>query len=606
MELLRPPDGYRLDYAIGTTYSLDLLTLLTIPLAFSRFDWAANDDQIVKQPAALLASLRKYSQRLLVFCQAGRIYLPTTRQLLFGYLEDTVVQVRAPLGGVFHPKVWILRFESQSEEVAYRLVCLTRNLTFDRSWDTSLVLEGPLVDRKNAYAVNRPLADFVLALPGLANDDLDQSKKKAIKKISDELLKVSFDPPLEFDDYQFLPLGIPGYKKWPFEDQADRSLIVSPFLNDAFLKELGSPGRRSVLISRLESLNETDPRHLKKFKDVYVLNDAAESEKLESDPRAETAPLPLEGLHSKLFIIERGRTPRVLTGSANATDAGFEKNVEFLVELKGRKSKVGIDSLLSKEKGKTNFVDLLSKYNSPSKRPVVDKEQRRLESLLDQHTKALALKKLTGTVSGNASDSDWQIHVKTDQRGGIKFPKEIVSVTCWPIAISENMSVAIAQGKNILATFPHVSFEGLTIFFAFRLRAKSITRSSEKTCVISIPLVGAPEDRKERILRSILRDSNHFLRFLLFLLADESDIESSGPRGTSAEGDGGAVSSFLEPASLFESMVKALHRNRSQLDEIARLVEDLRKAEDGPALLPEGFDEIWDPIWEARKRSSSR
>jgi hypothetical protein len=53
-------------------------------------------------------------------------------------------------------------------------------------------------------------------------------------------------------------------------------------------------------------------------------------------------------------------------------------------------------------------------------------------------------------------------------------------------------------------------------------------------------------------------------------------------------------------------MVKALHRNRSQLDEIARLVEDLRKAEDGPALLPEGFDEIWDPIWEARKRSSSR
>lgn len=39
METLRPPPGYELDRAIGTTYSLDLLALLTAPLAFTIFDW---------------------------------------------------------------------------------------------------------------------------------------------------------------------------------------------------------------------------------------------------------------------------------------------------------------------------------------------------------------------------------------------------------------------------------------------------------------------------------------------------------------------------------------------------------------------------------------
>ena len=43
--------------------------------------------------------------------------------------------------GVFHPKCWLLRFapEYDDEPVRYRLLVLSRNLTFDRSWDVALV-----------------------------------------------------------------------------------------------------------------------------------------------------------------------------------------------------------------------------------------------------------------------------------------------------------------------------------------------------------------------------------------------------------------------------------------------------------------------------------
>jgi hypothetical protein len=39
MELLRPPLDCQLDFAVGTTYSLDLLSALMLPLSFAFFDW---------------------------------------------------------------------------------------------------------------------------------------------------------------------------------------------------------------------------------------------------------------------------------------------------------------------------------------------------------------------------------------------------------------------------------------------------------------------------------------------------------------------------------------------------------------------------------------
>jgi len=38
-----------------------------------------------------------------------------------------------------------------------------------------------------------------------------------------------------------------------------------------------------------------------------------------------------------------------------------------------------------------------------------------------------------------------------------------------------------------------------------------------------------------------------------------------------------------------------------RLDSIARLVAELARDPDGAALLPEGFEEIWQAIWDARE-----
>ena len=67
----------------------------------------------------------------------------------------------------------------------------------------------------------------------------------------------------------------------------------------------------------------------------------------------------LDGLHAKLFVIDRGWDASVFSGSFNATVHALQHNVEFMVELVGKKSRFGVDQFLRQVKGETNFADLL-------------------------------------------------------------------------------------------------------------------------------------------------------------------------------------------------------------------------------------------------------
>jgi hypothetical protein len=82
LEALRPPDGFHLHRAIGTTYTLDLLALLTTPLAFTFFDWSSEAGPLGLDPLLVLAAIRRNTERITIFCQAGRIQIPKRDQKL--------------------------------------------------------------------------------------------------------------------------------------------------------------------------------------------------------------------------------------------------------------------------------------------------------------------------------------------------------------------------------------------------------------------------------------------------------------------------------------------------------------------------------------------
>ena len=147
-------------------------------------------------------------------------------------------------------------------------------------------------------------------------------------------------------------------------------------------------------------------------------------------------------------------------------------------------------------------------------------------------------------------------------------------------------------------TFPALSFEALTSFFVFTATAKRDGEERQIEFVVNAELIGAPEDRRQRILASLLKNREELLRFLLMLL---SGMGESGQLAQAALGGGKWAWAWSESTALFEPMVRALARDPNKIDEIGSIIEELAKTADGRSILPEGWQEIWEPIRSARE-----
>lgn len=155
--------------------------------------------------------------------------------------------------------------------------------------------------------------------------------------------------------------------------------------------------------------------------------------------------------------------------------------------------------------------------------------------------------------------------------------------------------------------FQQLSHEGLTPLVAFRVTAKHGKVSRESVFVMNLPMEGAPADRQERILASLISGRDQLLRYILFILSagDEAVATSGDLRRWIAEPGPGREEPPPAPL-LLESMLRALHRDPVQLQRVGSLLEALRRTPDSSALLSAEFQSIWEPIWEAAERAMEK
>ncbi|MGD0905100.1 MAG: phospholipase D family protein [Terracidiphilus sp.] len=602
LELLRPPAGCKLDVAVGTTYSLDLISALMLPLSFAFFDWEHPDGELVADPLALLEALRRYGDRFTIFCQSGQIRLPPKYPPLVTFLEPCIYDVKAPDGeGVFHPKVWALRFIAGNGRVHYRVLCLSRNLTFDRCWDTVVALDGELTDRSNAIAANHPLADFVAALPGLARLPLPRERRQGIAKIADELRRVRFTWPVGFDENQcrFWVAGLDGRTVSPFSKRRDKAMIISPFISNPVVRDFLDHTSEMHLVSRLESLQELPQETLQRCRSVsFLVPDLVD----ESDEEAQTGDGDvLDGLHAKLFVIDHGWDASIFSGSFNATVHALTHNVEFMVELVGKKSQCGVDQFLRQEKGETHFADMLQAYDVNAPSVPADATAQKLDDLLQAMKQALAAAgpRLVVTSAGEKDLFDLNLEWERAPR----WPDAKAQIRAWPITQPAERGQPFGQSIS----FPRLSYGGLTPLIAFSIIAKIGDVERNSIFVMNLPLHGAPEDRQDRVVRSLIENRDQLLRYILFLLA-------SGDEAAASSGDVRELLNSSEDASdrgsrnpfILETMLRALHRGPAQLERVASLLDVLRRQPGSSELLSDDFQEIWGPIWEAAQQAMAK
>lgn len=407
IDAMRPPLGCSLESAMAVTFTLDLRALLAAPAAFalSGAD-GLTDDAIRHEPIELLHALRSHAGKLTVFSQVGEIALPPSRRV-FAFLEQAVIPVRAPRGGVVHPKVWVLRYETTegSSERPLRVLISSRNLTFDASWDTVVRLD----EAANGNGADLgPVGGLFDGLMSTAHR-VSAVHESRVTSLVEAVRDTRFVLPDAVHEVRVNVMGLSAAPS-PLPVEADRSLIVSPFLSDDFFIS----GRRTgvdEVVSRPEALDLLSAAALDRIGCAYTFDDGSSvdldgtHERLSAlDPGR-----PIVGLHAKVFAFEEGNRARLFLGSANATGAAFTSNVEVLIELVGSVETLGIDRLCEGTDDEAGLRSLFSTYTRLE--PVVgDKPQA---AALDRARHAIARLFIEGFVE--ESNTGWAVTCRSSK-----------------------------------------------------------------------------------------------------------------------------------------------------------------------------------------------
>ena len=521
--ILMPPDGYKLDKAIGTTYSLDLeaLTAVAICLGLSE----ETDSKLMQNPISMLNALQKVSDKIILFCEAGQIKAPLKPTALSILLEKMVVEVALPkdrqLGRypAFHPKTWVLSYVNKDGDKKYRFVVMSRNLTFDRSWDVSFSMDSSRMVRQKKKT--KPIINFLDFLSGsVSNNVKDAGKKRTlIRNMQVELADVSFSlDSKEFgENFEILPLGIGKNAYQMSEDvlfSTDRNsadstfhelVVMSPFLSESVIADFNiaerglSDSRRSLITRRseLSKLKEMDTDNFT----IYVLKDEiVDGEDAISDVMTDKMK---QDIHAKIYIRRKYADVDLYLGSMNASYSAINKNVEMMLWL-GTKNKY-----LNGEKFlKDIFCGPVDDVKNPFEKVTVMDAVQDIDgdnkNALEQKIKELCRAKRKATIT-------------EDNYGKYKVTVEFPGVTSdKTIMVSPFNS---KQEHTLCEKIEFTDLEILQLSEFYELTAKE--GEDEIHRIIMIPTIGFPEDRESAVVNSIVKDRASFVEYIAFVLGDD-------------------------------------------------------------------------------------
>ena len=295
-------------------------------------------------------------------------------------------------------------------------------------------------------------------------------------------------------------------------------LVVSPFLGGEFLRSLAGRRPQSFLVSRRDALLTAPRDALSGFTEIYSFKAGLELEP--EDGEAELAPL--GGLHAKVFVIDDGWNVRLIVGSGNSTSAAMgrvPRNVEFMVELSGRKSRFGIDTLLNpgRDSDAGTFRSLIEPFDKSELGTIPeDEDAANLELTLEAAAASLA----RVDVKGHVETAGDRYAIRLEMGELVHLGPSVGAATCWPVSLSDAHSQPFADGSE----FSDMSISDLSCFLAIEIRASLNGRSSRKRFVRPIDVDGLPEDRLPRLLAGMLSNRAHLMRLLWLLLSPNDDL----------------------------------------------------------------------------------
>ncbi|MCQ2977309.1 MAG: hypothetical protein MJ232_04770 [archaeon] len=626
--ILSPPNNYELDFAIGTTYSLDLDSLVGASISLGLSE--DTDSELINNPVYLLDALKKTGDKIALFCEGGQIHPPSKPTPLYILLEKMVFQVVTSKNNKsrypsFHPKIWLIRFQNkETKNPLYRIIVLSRNLTFDRSWDISFTMDGEKVldecDHLITTDKNEQLIDLLKYLRRFTKDS---KKSNKISKIIGELNYIHFDlNDKKFHDFDFIVNGINDeytIKNYPlFTDTFDEILIMSPFLTGSVINDFNQRAkaqRECILITKSMSLGKLSPEDCDNF-EVYTLKDEIiDGETLISEDENEfkyeepiyeknknefkyeepiyekdensliSEDIAKQDIHAKLFMVRKGSRCDLYLGSLNASHNSIYGNVEFMIRLhsKGRYlniTKLAEDIFNGEKGGKNSPFQLVSLKN------MIDEETNE-NNHLDSVIKLINRYKPKAEIINKNNKYDIELKLnKLDSIKENKLYENIDSIKINPLLSDKEEEI---DDKIVFKDLDKLQ---LSEFFITTIKENDETFKR----VIKIPTENMPTDRENEVINSIIKDKDSFIVYVAFLLGEEYILTGFDNKYNQEKSY--FTNSFeLQLPALYEKMLKTAYYDPKRFKELDFLIKSI--SQDG--VIPKGFEELYNTFEEVIK-----
>lgn len=580
-EQLRAPVGYRLDLGVATTYSLDLEALVAASLALNlnhTLEGTHENGPAEGERLALLESVDRLQGKLLIFYQRGNVKTPEKFNRLFTLLEPLLVPAASVEGSQgpfasFHPKVWLLRFapEDRRKPVRFRLLVLSRNLSFDRSWDIAVAIDGEA--SKHGGNTDARLVDFLRALAP------DGTHAAHIDALCQSLSNVQWQEPDGFGQLEVLPGRAEddhtaGSSPIKLDGPIDELLVLSPFVDadpNSLLQELSRRTRGvKTLISRADTLDAIGPGPLAGW-DVRSLSEII----IDGEERADETHPRTQDIHAKLVVARVGIKTIWHVGSANMTNAAFgspsrsllPRNRELMLRMVGSNSKLGPSRLLEQWNGSGAFVTHVFR-TSATAAAEPDTTLRRVVYAL--------------------TSLPWCLHAKQTADDLFSVDLTLPQLPSLPVGYSVAVGLLCHPSRKPLAkvlTWNEVKLADLSAFVAIEVSVAS-TKTSQRFSVQAAFEVDLMEARKRAVFKELAGSEEKILRYLNLLL----DAEASKAKWLRADGDDTDTDMFgLDTqGALYEQLLRAASRSPDRIRRALDVFARLRAAE---VDLPDGLEE---------------
>ena len=582
-DLLQPSPGFEVDFAIGVTYSLSFEGLLSVPMAFGML--GEFDETIRQSPAYLLESIRRGSDRFILFCNKGGIQVPQNSQTIYSLFESSIQEVvdNDKMTANFHPKMWVIREINDNNEEQIRLLILSRNLTYSDDIDVIVSMRGRLLPEgrrsKNARR-HQPLQWF---LSNLADQLPAGDKKQQVLRMADDILRIErfdMDEPFIDDAYDFFPVWFghqapdtPSLKD--IRARSERLMIVSPFVDTAMLQHLAARRIKDsykVLVTRSENISQ---EVLDTFDEVYAVNDTM----------LDNTVTPVN-LHAKLYLTQCWTGDRrghfLYLGSANATNNAFHRNTEMTVAFQFRQTRgerffAMRDEILGNE----------NRYVRITEPTAIDTTEQRQRELGLEHALKYAMRAIkSATITPGKTDELYDISLATTQKYIQQAKRELkreltdFGITLRPLQCDQT----IPWDKEMRLT--DIYRLHLSEFYVLEIRDGELS----KRALCKVPTNGMPAMRDNWIYQSVVDTREKFMNYVALMLSDDP-VEMLSMQDFLASENGGSSSAQQAQnyPQIYEQLLRVAYSSPRMLRDVNELVNRL-----GANVVPQDFAQMLD------------